>query len=60
MRGVYDLKEELWSTLLTFGEPILIGTGLDEKGRERLLEKMIGLSKQKQDAGPTHVRIALL
>ena len=44
-----DLKEELWSTAVKFGEPVLIGTGLDEKGRKRLLEKMISLRKQKQD-----------
>ena len=30
---------------------MLIGTGLDEKGRKGLLEKMIGLRKQKQEAG---------
>ena len=50
VRGVDDLKEELWSTVVKFGEPILIGTGLDEKEREGLLEKMIGLMKKKQDA----------
>ena len=33
---------------MKFGEPVLIGTGLDEKGREGLVEKMIGLRKRKQ------------
>ena len=51
LHGVDEFKEELWSTVVKFGEPVLIGTGLDEKGREGLLEKMIGLRKQKQDAG---------
>ena len=36
---------------MKFGEPALIGTGLDEKGRLGLLEKIIGLRKQKQDTG---------
>ena len=49
--GVDDFKEELWNTVVKFGEPVLIATGLDEKGRKGLLEKMIGLRKQKQDAG---------
>ena len=48
--GKNDFKEELWSTIVKFGEPVLIGTGLDNKGRKGLLEKMIGLRKQKQDA----------
>ena len=39
VRGVDDFKEELWSTLVKFEEPVLIFTGLDEKGREGLLEK---------------------
>ena len=49
--GVDDFKKELWNTVVKFGEPVLIATGLDEKGRKGLLEKMIGLRKQKQDAG---------
>ena len=52
VRGVDDFKEELWSTEVKFGEPVLIGTGLDEKGREGLLEKMIGLWKQNTGANP--------
>ena len=30
---VDDFKEELWSTVVKFGEPVLIGTGLYEKVR---------------------------
>ena len=26
VRGVDDFKEELWSTVVKFGEPVLIGT----------------------------------
>ena len=48
---VDDFKEELWDTVVKFGEPVLIGTGLDEKVRKELLEKTIGLRKQKQDTG---------
>ena len=47
--GSDDFKEELWSTVVMFGEPVLIGIGLDEKGRKGLREKMIGLRKQKLD-----------
>ena len=46
---VDDFKEELWSTVVKFGEPVLIGTGLHEKRRKGLLEKMNGLRKQMQD-----------
>ena len=35
----------------TFGQPVLIGIGLDEKGRKGLREKMIGLRKQMLDNG---------
>ena len=49
--GVDDFKEELWSTVVKFVEPVLIATGLDEKVRKGLLEKTIGLRKKKQDAG---------
>ena len=36
-----DFKEELWDTVVKFGEPILMGTGLEEK----LLSKMVELRK---------------
>ena len=49
--GIDAFKQEMWNTVVKFGEPVLIATGLDEKGRKGLLEKMIGLRKQKQDAG---------
>ena len=48
---VDDFKEELWDMVVKFGDSVLIGTGLDEKVRKELLEKMIGLRKQKQDTG---------
>ena len=45
-----DFKEELWNTVMGFGEPVLIGTVLDEKARGELLEKMVRLREQKQSA----------
>ena len=49
-----DFKEELWSTVMKFGEPVLMGTGLDEKARKELLIKRIKLretvQKNKDDA----------
>ena len=49
--NVEDFMEELWVTVVKFGEPFLIGTGLDENVRKELLEKKIGPRKQKQDTG---------
>ena len=43
-----DFKEELWDTVVKFGEPILVGTGLEEKAREELLNKMVELRKAPQ------------
>ena len=40
-----NFKEELWDTVVKFVEPVLMGTGLDEKAREELLSKMVELSK---------------
>ena len=57
---VDKFKEELRDIVVKFGEPVLIGTGLDQKVRKELLEKMIGLRKQKQNTGADHVKIAQL
>ena len=43
-----SFKEELWDTAVKFGEPVLMSTGLDEKARKELLDKMIKLRKTKQ------------
>ena len=40
-----NFKEELWSTVMRFGEPVLMATGLDEKARGELLSKMVELRK---------------
>ena len=40
-----NFKEELWSTVVKFGELFLMGTGLDEKARGELLSKMVELRK---------------
>ena len=40
-----DFKEELWRTVVRFGELVLMATGLDEKARGELLSKMVELRK---------------
>ena len=40
-----DFKEELWDTVVKFGELVLIGTGLEEKARGEKLSKMVELRK---------------
>ena len=52
-----EFKEELWETVVKFREFILIDTGLDEKTRTELFEKMVNLGKQKQNMGPIHVKV---
>ena len=50
-----NFKEELWNTVVNFGEPVLMATGLDEKARKELLSKMVKLRetrrKPKDDEG---------
>ena len=43
-----NFKEDLWDTVVKFGEPVLMGTGLDEKARKELLDKMIKLRETEQ------------
>ena len=43
-----NFKEELWNTVVKFGEPVLMGTGLDEKARKELLSKMVKSKKTRQ------------
>ena len=43
-----DFKEELWNTVVKFGEPVLMVTGLDEKVREELLTKMVKLKETRR------------
>ena len=45
-----DFKEELWETVVGFGERVLMATGLNEKTRGELLEKMVRLREQKESA----------
>ena len=45
-----DFKDVLRVTVIGFGEPVLMATGLDEKARGELLEKMVRLREQKQSA----------
>ena len=43
-----DFKEELWNTVVKFGEPVLMRTGLDEKTRKELLSKIVKLRETRQ------------
>ena len=43
-----SFKEELWDTVIKFGEPVPMGTGLEEKARKELLDKMIKLRETEQ------------
>ena len=43
-----EFKEELWDTVVKFGEPVLMGTGLEKKARRELLSKMVELRKASQ------------
>ena len=40
-------KDELWDTVVKFGEPLLMGTGLDEKARKELLSKLVERRKAR-------------
>ena len=53
-----NFKEELWNTVVKFGEPVLMGTGLDEKARGELLSKMV--EWRKAPLKKTNVKTALL
>ena len=44
-----NFKEELWNTVVKFGEPVLMGIGLDEKARKELLSKMVKLRETRQE-----------
>ena len=43
-----NFKEELWNTVVKFGEPVLMATGLDEKPRKELLTKTVKLRETRQ------------
>ena len=40
--------EEFLDSVVKFGEPVLMGTGVDKKARKELLSKMIKLRETKQ------------
>ena len=44
-----DFKEELWNTVVKFGGPVFMGSGLEEKARKELLSKMIKLRETEQE-----------
>ena len=41
-------KEELWDTVVKFGEPLLIGMGLDEKARKELLRNSRSKTREEK------------
>ena len=43
-----NFKEELWNMVVRFGEPVLMGTGLDKKAKKELLRKMVKLRETRQ------------
>ena len=43
-----DFKDELWNTVVKFGEPVLMGTGQDERAKKELLSKMVKLRKTEK------------
>ena len=43
-----EFKEELWNTVVKFGEPVLLATELDEKARKELLSKMVKLRETRR------------
>ena len=47
---LHNFKEEMWNTVVKFVEPVLMGTGLDEKARKELLNKnkMVKLRETRQ------------
>ena len=49
---VDEFKEEMWDTVVGFGEPMLMVTGLDEKAREELPSKMIHMPETRAKIAP--------
>ena len=43
-----NFKEEMWNTVVKFGEPVLMATELDEKARKELLSRMVKLRETRQ------------
>ena len=43
-----NFKEELWNRVVKFVEPVLMGTGLDEKAKKELLSKMVKLRETRE------------
>ena len=40
-----EFNREVWDTVVKFGEPVLMGTSLEEKARGELLSNMVELRK---------------
>ena len=57
---VEEFKEEMWDIVVEFGEPILMGTGLDREASDEQLSKMISLGKPGRRLYLDPVQTALL
>ena len=55
-----EFKVDLWDTVLRFGEPVLMATGLNEKAREELLDKMINMRETNQSKNPAKIALPAL
>ena len=55
-----DFKEELWDTVVKLGEPVLMGTCLEEKARGELLRRWSSLGRHHGRPKRTNVKTALL
>ena len=53
-------KDELWDTVVKFGDPLLMGTGLDEKARKELLSKLVELRRAQPTTRDDECKAALL
>ena len=49
---VDEFKEELWDTVVKFGEPILLPTGQDENAREELPSEMVHMRETRTNIDP--------
>ena len=49
---VDEFKEELWDTVVEFGEPISLATGQDENAREELPSKMVHMRETRTNIEP--------
>ena len=57
---VEEFIEQLWDIVLLFGDPILMGTGLDKEAREELLSKCFMSGRKDRTLHLSHFKTAPL